>query len=89
MPSSPLDGLCDAIRALPRVKTQQAFAELCQTNIISLSDAMECARALTALRLMVDKRDAWQKRSPSPRRAKRHEPVTFADPETKGRRAYH
>ena len=56
MPRSPLDDPCDAIRALRPVKAQQAFAELCQTNAISLGDAIEYTRALTALRRMVDKR---------------------------------
>jgi hypothetical protein len=65
MPGNPLDNLCDAIRALPPLEAQQALSELYRTRIINLRDAMECGRALTILRVMVDKRDARKKRPPS------------------------
>ena len=65
MPANPLDDLCDAVRALPPTTATQALAELYRKKIISLRDAMECARAVTILRAMVDKRDARKKRPPS------------------------
>jgi Tfp pilus assembly ATPase PilU len=65
MPSNPLDNLCDAIRALSPTEAQQALSELYQARIISLRDAMACARAIMTLRVMVDTRDAKKRRLPS------------------------
>jgi len=63
MPTNPLDNLCNAIRAFPPAKAQQALSKLYETKVISLRHAMECARAITTLRAMVNKRDARKKRA--------------------------
>jgi hypothetical protein len=52
-----LDPLCEAIRALPPVAGAQALNELYTARVITLNETIECGRALTTLRAMVQKRD--------------------------------
>ena len=65
MPGNPLDDLCDAVRSLPPAKAGHELNELLLAKAINFNDAVECGRALSTLRALVTKREAWAKRHPS------------------------
>jgi hypothetical protein len=61
MSGNPLDDLCDAVRALPPAKAGPEFNKLLLAKAINFSDVIEYGRALTTLRGLVTKREAWAK----------------------------
>jgi hypothetical protein len=66
MPGNPLDDLCDAVRSLPPAKAGHEFNKLLLAKAINFNDAVEYGRALSTLRALVTKREAWaKKRHPS------------------------
>ena len=62
MSGKPLDDLCDAVRALPPAKAGTEFNKLLLAKAINFSDVLDYGWALTTLRGLVTKRDAWAKR---------------------------
>ena len=65
MSRNPLDDLCDAVRAPPPAKAGPEFNKLLLAKAINFNDAVEYGRALSTLRVLVMKREAWAKRHPS------------------------
>jgi hypothetical protein len=65
MPNDPLTDLCEAVRALPPMVATRALNALYKAKVVNMNDAVECGRALTMLRVLVQKRDAAARRGSS------------------------